>query len=149
MEGSLKDLIPLRMEKSKSKLKTAKHLLGEGDFDGAVPPAYYAIFHAARAALIAKGINPITHKGVKSMFGLHFVKSGLVEREYQEILAEAKDLREDSDYEEEVIIAQEEAEKVVADAQRFIEKIEQVLGEIQESEGKNPRVSTRVSKGLF
>lgn len=127
MEGSLKDLIPLRIEKSKSKLKTAKHLLEERDFDGAVPPAYYAIFHAARAALINKRLNPITHKGVKSMFALHFVKTGLVEKEYQKILVDAKELREDSDYEEKAIITQEKAEKVVADAQRFIERIEQLL----------------------
>mgnify|MGYP001579871180 CR=1 FL=1 len=133
MEGSLKDLIPLRLEKSKSKFKTAKHLLEEGNFDGAVPPAYYAIFHAARAALISKGINPITHKGVKSMFALHFVKPGLVEKEYQKILADAKELREDSDYEEDVIIAQEKAEGIVVDAQKFIEKIEQVLDKIEEN----------------
>lgn len=128
-EGELKDLIPLRIEKSRAKLKTAKHLLEEGDFDGAVPPAYYSIFHAARAALISKGVNPLTYKGVKSMFALHFVKPGFVEKEYQGILAEAKELREDSDYREKVIITQNEAEKVVADAQRFIEKVEQVLGE--------------------
>lgn len=131
--GSLKDLVPLRIEKARAKLGVARHLLAEGEFDGAVSPAYYAIFHAARAALIAKGINPITHKGVKSMFALHFIRPGLVEKEYQEVLADAKELREDSDYEEEVIITQKDAEKVVADAQRFIEKIEQMLNEIKES----------------
>jgi len=130
-EGELKDLIPLRMEKSKAKLKTAKHLLEEGDFDGAVPPAYYAIFHAARAALISKGVNPTTHKGVKSMFALHFIKSGLIEKEYQKILVEAKELREDSDYREKVIIIQEDAEEIVANAQRFIERIEQLLKQIE------------------
>lgn len=128
--GNLKDLIPLRMEKARSKIKIAKHLFDLGEFDGAVSPAYYAIFHAARAALITKGLNPTTHKGVKSMFALHFVKPCLVKKEYQEILVDAKELREDSDYEERVIITQEKAEKVVADAQRFIERIEQLLKQI-------------------
>lgn len=67
------------------------------------------------------------------MFGLHFVKPGLIEKEYQGVLVDAKELREDSDYEERVIIAQKDAECVVADAQRFIERIEQLLGEIEKS----------------
>jgi len=42
-------------------------------------------------------------------------------------LAEAKEMREDSDYEDFVVVSNEEVEKQIKDAEVFIEEIEEVL----------------------
>ena len=42
-------------------------------------------------------------------------------------MAEAKEMREDSDYEDFVVVSNEEVEKQIKDAEVFIEEIEEVL----------------------
>jgi len=72
------------MEKAKRALSSACILLERGDSEGACNRAYYAMFDAARAALIGSGRSAEvaatrTHQGLISAIGLHLVKSGLVE----------------------------------------------------------------------
>lgn len=62
---------------------SARLLLDAGDVDGACNRAYYAMFDAARAALIKSGA-PVppevakTHSGLISAFSLHLVKTGQI-----------------------------------------------------------------------
>jgi uncharacterized protein (UPF0332 family) len=71
------------MAKAIQAAASAKVLLDTGDMDGACNRAYYAMFDAARAALLASGA-PIeadiarTHGGLISAFSLHLVKAGHV-----------------------------------------------------------------------
>ena len=86
------------MARSDESLKAAKNLLNDELFADSISRAYYAIFHAARAILLTKDIDPETHNGAISLFGLHFVKPGIIENKYGKIFNEAKDDRESSDY---------------------------------------------------
>ena len=71
------------MAKAAQAAASAKVLLDTGDADGACNRAYYAMFDAARAALLASDalVNPDigrTHSGLISAFSLHLVKTGRV-----------------------------------------------------------------------
>ncbi len=71
------------MAKARRAVLSAKMLLDAGDADGACNRAYYAMFDAARAALIASGAPVVaelvrTHNGLISAFSLHLVKTGRV-----------------------------------------------------------------------
>ncbi len=64
--------------KAERAIESAKLLHEAGDVDGACNRAYYAMFDAAKAALIATvpTIDPTigkTHSGLISAFGLHMV----------------------------------------------------------------------------
>jgi len=59
-----KELILEHLKKAASKLKSARTELDEKLYEEAVGAAYYAMFHAAKAVLLSKGISPKTHKGV-------------------------------------------------------------------------------------
>ncbi|MBB5202604.1 HEPN domain-containing protein [Glaciimonas immobilis] len=68
-------------------LESAQLLRNAGDIDGACNRAYYAIFDAAKAALlqILPGSDPMVGKtpiGLIAAFGLHLVKTGLVPAEF-------------------------------------------------------------------
>jgi len=63
------------MEKAARALSSSRSLLAEGDTDGACNRAYYAMFNAARAALIASDAPPEaarakTHSGLQASFNL-------------------------------------------------------------------------------
>lgn len=78
-------------------------MLDAGDADGACNRAYYAMFDAARSALLASGA-PVeseiarTHGGLISAFSLHLVKPGRVSIELGRALNRVEEIRLVADY---------------------------------------------------
>lgn len=88
------------MAKALQALASAKVLLETGDADGACNRAYYAIFDAARAALLEFGHEVgKTHKGVLNAFSDHLVKNGRLPKEMGRLLKQAETRRYVADYE--------------------------------------------------
>lgn len=91
------------MAKAVRATASAKILLDTGDVDGACDRAYYAMFNAARAALLASGA-PVqadisrTHSGLIAAFSLHLVKPGQVSVDLGRALNKVEELRLIADY---------------------------------------------------
>jgi uncharacterized protein (UPF0332 family) len=117
------------MAKAQRALASAHTLLQDNDSDGACNRAYYAMFDAARAALIASKA-PVppeiakTHSGLIAAFSLHLVKPGLFPVELGRSFNKAEDLRLMADYKGDPISA-EDALWTVQQAQAFVEQIVQ------------------------
>lgn len=117
------------MTKAQRALASAHTLLQDGDCDGACNRAYYAMFDAARAALIASKA-PVppeiakTHSGLIAAFSLHLVKPGLFPKELGRSFNKAEDLRLVADYKGDPI-SEEDALWVVQQAQAFVEQIDE------------------------
>ena len=82
---------------------SARAPLDLGDVDGACNRAYYAMFDAARAALLAAGapVQPDlgkTHAGLIAAFGLQLVKNGPITIELGRLLKRAEEIRLVADY---------------------------------------------------
>lgn len=118
------------MELAEEELSSAQLLLENGKLRDAISRAYYSMFHAAKALLLVRGINPRKHSGVVRMFGLHFVDEGFIEKIYAKYLTSAFTLRSRADYDVYYAPSQEEAESVVENAERFFWRIKRVLEEI-------------------
>jgi uncharacterized protein (UPF0332 family) len=103
---------------------SAQLLLNAGDTSGACNRAYYAMFDAARAALLTSGA-PVsseigkTHSGLIHAFSQHLVKTGLVPKELGQSLARAHELRLIADYTGDQVQATD-AQTVVEQAAKFI-----------------------------
>ena len=108
--------------------ESAKVLLDDGDADGACNRAYYAMFDAARAALLASG-SPVgpeiakTHTGLISAFSLHLVKAGRVSVELGKTLNKAEELRLVADYKGNPV-EKEDAAWAVSQAQIFVQAMQ-------------------------
>lgn len=116
------------MTKARRALASADKLLQDGDSDGACNRSYYAMFDAARAALIAfKAPVPPeiakTHSGLIAAFSLHLVKTGLFPVELGRAFNRIEDLRLIADYKGDPI-AQEEALWALQHAQSFVAEVE-------------------------
>lgn len=112
------------MAKALRATASAKILLDTGDVDGACDRAYYAMFNAARAALLASGapVQPDigrTHGGLISAFSLHLVKTGRVPVELGKALNKVEELRLIADYKGDPI-EQEQAAWAVENCQAFV-----------------------------
>jgi uncharacterized protein (UPF0332 family) len=73
------------------------------DFSAAVNRAYYAMFYAANALLVTRGLERSKHSGVIAAFRQQFVKPGLIRADYSRYFGEALDERHTADYELEPI----------------------------------------------
>lgn len=120
MEATTKALINGYIEKAEKKLGVAEKLLKSDDYEDAVSRAYYAVFHAAQALLLTEGQRAESHKGVVTLFGLLFVKTGKFSRNLGKYLANLKDDRESGDYEVFSYIDRETAETAIAEAKEFL-----------------------------
>lgn len=121
------------MAKALRALASARLLLNSGDVDGACNRAYYAMFDAARAALLI--INaPVpaeiarTHSGLITAFSLHLVKPGRIALEHGRALNKVEDLRLIADYKgdpvtlENAAWALEQSEKFLLAIQALMDK---------------------------
>jgi len=107
---------------------SARILLDSGDPDGACNRAYYAMYAAARSALLASEQLPElesakTHAGLISAFSLRLVKTGRVSVELGRSLNRAEELRLLADYKRESIEI-EDAAWVVSEAQTFVHEMQ-------------------------
>lgn len=103
--------------------ESALLLLRDGDIDGACNRAYYAMFDAARAALLASGAEPEgirTHGGLIAAFGLRLVKTGRIDRSLGHTLNRAHEIRLVADYTGD-LVAYDLAMWVVEQAARFVD----------------------------
>jgi len=121
------------LERAEEKLGAANLLFENEMFADAISEAYYAMFHAAKSLLALRDIYPKTHTGVVAQFGLQFVNEGLIEELYAKSLAKAQTRREKADYDIYYEPSKEEAESIVEDAERFLERIKKAVDEMQKS----------------
>lgn len=113
------------MQKASKALAAARLLLANADVEGACNRAYYAMFDAAHAALLASGAEIAetsirTHRGLVGAFGLHLVQKGRVSRELGRTLNEVEQIRLLADYTGEDIDL-EKASWAVEQAESFVE----------------------------
>jgi hypothetical protein len=127
LDLAAKELIKGYLEKAEKKLKVAGKLLKSDDYEDAVSRAYYAVFHAAQALLLTEGERAETHKGVVTLFGLLFVKTGKFKKDLGKYLANLKDERESGDYEVFSYIDRETAETAIEEAREFIRETQAYL----------------------
>jgi len=114
-----------------ARLTRARDDLQHSHRRGAVNRAYYAIFHVASAALLWLGIERARHSGTQAAFNEYLIKPGSIEAEFGQIYSRARKAREEQDYDLEAApLTAPEAERAVADAERFLARLERHLREV-------------------
>ena len=102
-------------------LRESEHLLRGGFYRGAVGRAYYAMFHAAKATLLSRGIERSSHHAILSAFGENIVKPGLVEHRFHTYITKAFARRNECDYLSFTTADEPEVETILKRAKEFVE----------------------------
>jgi len=126
----IRDLI----KKAEKFLSTAEYIFSRGDYDSCVSRCYYAMFFITEAILLTENLSASSHKGVISLFGEHFVKENIFDREMGKILNEAYDKRLIGDYGVGFIICEEEAKEMLEKTRNFIRSLKNYLERWMEKE---------------
>lgn len=94
------ELVKYRITKARETFKEVELHIGNELWNTAVNRLYYACYYAVIALLIDKEIQPHTHAGVRQMFGLHFVKAGIVDNSIGKFFTDICDMRQTGDYDD-------------------------------------------------
>jgi uncharacterized protein (UPF0332 family) len=113
--------VRLHLERADDCIKDAELLLAGHRYSAVVGRVYYAMFHAATAALLRRDVKRHSHQGIISAFGQFIVKPGKVELRFHKYIAEAFDLHQESDYQPLAEITEQKANKVLERAKEFLE----------------------------
>lgn len=127
MDKASQEEIRAHVEKALRRLRVAQGLHQQGEYEDAVSRAYYAIYHAAHAALLAEGLRPQTHRGLANQFGLRLVETGKLPKKLAKYLRNVRDDREEGDYEVYSVIDQETSETALREAGEFTCAIQEFL----------------------
>jgi uncharacterized protein (UPF0332 family) len=119
------------LEKANRALRSAKTLQADGDLEGACNRAYYAMFDAARAALLLVNANvpeeiAKTHNGLMRAFSLHLVKTNKLPVELGKALKQVENFRLLADYDGSVVDA-DDVGWSLARAEAFIAEVVSLL----------------------
>ena len=108
-------------------LRATQLLVTEGYHDDAVSRAYYAVLHAAKAALLVNDIAAESHASVRRLFGKHLILSGAIEPEWSRYLGGSLDDRLAADYDLGASFSSEEADRQCRSAREFVDRIRRYL----------------------
>jgi uncharacterized protein (UPF0332 family) len=122
-----RELVLAEWRRAQQALGSAELLTREGYYADAVARTYYALMHAAKAALHVQDVSADTHSGVRRMFGLHLIKSGKIEPEWSTPLGETLDERLSADYDPEVSFSAQESRAACREARAFVGRIRRFL----------------------
>lgn len=123
----MREKIEALIKRADGGLESAKLLVNNGYNDASVSRSYYAMFYAAEAVLLTKNLKFSSHKGVISLFGQFFIKTGIFSPELSRDLSKAFDERLTVDYSFKSEITQEIAESAIVRGENFIGRMKAYL----------------------
>jgi len=131
-EGKPQEVARDFLDSAKRRLHSTTVLIEAGEYRDSVSRAYYAFLDAADGALAARRITPKSHAGTISLFGLHFIKAGLVDEKYSAWFKKIYKDRLEADYNRGRVFTEEEAREALEQATEFVEMVEKLLSSLME-----------------
>ena len=128
MDEQAKALSKYRLEKARQLLQSADMLMNmTKDYNSVVNRCYYAIFHSVRSILALERKDFEKHSAVISYFRRMYIKTHIISVDASDILGEAFNSRNESDYKDFFEVSREQAEQQLCNAKRFMEIVEVYL----------------------
>ena len=88
---------------------------------------YYSCYYMVSALLLKKGLNAHTHSGVIGLFGLHFIKTGLIAPELGKFYSQLFELRQTGDYDDWKVITKADILPLTPSAEIFLDTLEKLI----------------------
>lgn len=119
---------------TRERLDAAKYLFDGGFYKDSVSRAYYSMYHAAMAILTLRDIKARGSSSVLRVLGLYMLQEEDMGHYYASALKFAKEEQKKGDYDIFAEIGEEEAETIMGDAEKFLKRVEELVGQIDEGD---------------
>ena len=126
-EESRRALISYRLQRAEDTLDEAKIMSDASHYNAAINRLYYACYYAVIAALLSKALTATTHAGVKTMFSLHFIVSGVLPNHYGKTFSRLFEMRHSSDYDDFILCDKEMVDEYTPKARELVDGIKHMI----------------------
>ncbi|OQY33140.1 MAG: hypothetical protein B6I38_03815 [Anaerolineaceae bacterium 4572_5.1] len=109
------------LSKATDSLEAAKLLAEQGYYDFSASRAYYVMFYAAEALLLARGLSFSSHAATIANYGKEYSKTGDMDRKFHKYLIAVQDLRSQGDYSYGPGVSASHAKEALSWAAEFLE----------------------------
>lgn len=92
------DYIKYRFHRAEESFDEAMILAENEKWNTVINRLYYSCFYAVIALLLKNDVETQTHDGARTQFGLHFIKTGKIDKEYGKLFTKLFDYRQKGDY---------------------------------------------------
>jgi uncharacterized protein (UPF0332 family)/predicted nucleotidyltransferase len=113
-------------DRAEQALRAAEVLQAEGLAADAISRSYYAVMHAARAAILVHDTIVESHSALRRLFGQKLVRPGLIEKKWADVLSWQQAERVRADYQMGTWEL-ETSSRLVDQAGAFVERIREYL----------------------
>lgn len=120
-------MIAYRKEKADVALEDATFLTDAGKYNLAADRLYYALYYAASALLLSKGIATKRHSGMITQMHMNFVKTGILTTDEGALFKVMFDLRHEGDYEDFVDVERIDIEEYTPQVRALVEKLKDLV----------------------
>lgn len=120
--------IAANLQRAGQSVQAAKSLNQSGFHDFAASRAYYAAFYGATAVLLHENFDFSKHSGVIASIHQRFVKTGKLDKEHGKNLNWLFEIRNIGDYGGTVRVNEEQAERAIQAAEKFLNAVNNLLG---------------------
>lgn len=122
-----KALIAYRQEKADMALDDAAFLIDAGKYGLAANRLYYALYYAASALLLSKGIATKRHSGLMAQIHLHFVKRGILSSDEGALFKVMFSLRHEDDYEDFIEVERADIDEYTPQVTALVKKLKDLV----------------------
>lgn len=120
---SHEDYIQYRFHRSEETFDEALILAENEKWNTVVNRLYYSCFYAVIALLLKHNFETQTHDGARIQFGLHFIKTGKIDKKYGKLFTKLFDLRQKGDYGDLFDHDEKIVKPLIGQTKEFIEEI--------------------------
>jgi len=127
MQVDKKELIKYRLSRASETLEEAKNSIENKRYLLAANRIYYASFYAVSALAIKHEFKTSKHAQLLSWFNKTFIKTEIIEKRLGKFYLDAFEMRQESDYEDFVVIDKTSIDEKFKLASEFINKVQEII----------------------
>jgi uncharacterized protein (UPF0332 family) len=120
-------LVSYRIQKANDTLEEAEGISSLGYWNAVANRLYYACYYATSALLIKNSFQAQTHRGVITLLGMHFIKTGKISENSGKLFSRLFELRQTGDYDDLFDLSEEDVQPLLKPAKEYIKEISNLL----------------------
>ena len=120
-------LVSYRIQKANDTLEEAEGISSLGYWNTVANRLYYACYYATSALLIKNSFQAQTHRGVITLLGMHFIKTGKISENSGKLFSRLFELRQTGDYDDLFDLSEEDVQPLLKPAKEYIKEISNLL----------------------
>jgi len=126
-DNERKALVFNKVRRARETWEETKGIIKSGYWYAAANRMYYACYYMTSALLLKIGQSAHTHGGTIGLFGLHFVKTGIVPSDLGKFYSQLFELRQTGDYDDWKVVTESDVSPLVPIAEEYLDTLENLI----------------------